>query len=170
MVPSRRSYILFCFLSFLLVACRPTPEPVTAGPRFNVTPGVADSRALVYEDTSSAYYQEIIQKLDAFYATQVRGGFNGSVLIAQKGKIIYERYFGYANREQGLRLAPNVPSQLASVSKTFTGAAVLYLYQNKYLDINAPVQQYLPEFPYSGITIKMLLNHRSGIPYYQKWS
>jgi CubicO group peptidase (beta-lactamase class C family) len=113
--------------------------------------------------------QNIIARLDSFYRAQVRAGFNGSVLIGQKGKIIYERYFGVASREQGQRLQPNSAIQLASISKTFTGAATMYLHQHNYLNINDPVSQYLPEFPYPTVTIKMLLSHRSGLPEYQKW-
>jgi len=99
----------------------------------------------------------------------VRAGFNGSVLIGSGGRIIYERYFGVANRERKIPLTSNSSCQLASVSKTFTGAAILYLYENKYLDINDPVQKYIREFPYPNITLKMLLSHRSGLPDYTKW-
>ena len=60
--------------------------------------------------------------------------------------------------------------QLASVSKTFTAVAVLYLYQHKYLDINELVTTYIPSFPYKNISIKMLLNHRSGLPDYTHWA
>lgn len=60
-------------------------------------------------------------------------------------------------------------SQLASISKTFTGAAILYLHEHKQLNIDNLVQQYIPGFPYAGITLRMLLNHRSGLPDYTKW-
>jgi len=89
--------------------------------------------------------------------------------VGNNGKIIYERYFGYSNKERNIPLNQNSSCQLASISKTFTSTAVLYLYEHKYLDINDLVQHYLPEFPYPNITIKMLLNHRSGIPDYTKW-
>jgi CubicO group peptidase (beta-lactamase class C family) len=46
---------------------------------------------------------------------------------------------------------------------------VLYLYQRKYLNIDDPVQHYLSNFPYPNITLRMLLNHRSGLPDYTKW-
>ena len=99
----------------------------------------------------------------------MRAGFNGSVLLQEKGKIFYERYYGYQNKEAHNVLRYNSSSQLASTSKTFTGAAILYLYQHKYLNINDKVKDYLPDFPYQDVTIKMLLDHRSGIPDYLKW-
>jgi CubicO group peptidase (beta-lactamase class C family) len=45
----------------------------------------------------------------------------------------------------------------------------MYLHQHNYLNIDDPVANYLPGFPYPNVTIKMLLNHRSGLPDYQKW-
>ncbi|MBS1688873.1 MAG: beta-lactamase family protein, partial [Bacteroidetes bacterium] len=113
--------------------------------------------------------KRIINSLDAYYNTQARIGFNGSVLVGYKGKVLFERYYGYSNREQHTPWNPESSSQLASVSKTFTGAAILYLYQRKYLNIDDPVQHYLKDFPYQGITLRMLLNHRSGVPDYTKW-
>ena len=164
-----QSFISSVVFSFLLLGCNSGTEPANAGPRFHDEPGKYALKALVFEDTSKSEYQNIIRRLDSFYQIQTRAGFNGSVLVGQKGKIIYERYFGYANREQGIRLQQNSSCQLASVSKTFTGAAVLYLHQHNYLNIDDPVKNYLPSFPYPNITVKLLLNHRSGIPDYLKW-
>lgn len=121
------------------------------------------------DDTSSKEFKQMIHRLDSFYKVQTRYGFNGSVLIGYKGKVLYKRYFGYANYKTKRKLTPNSAVQLASISKTFTATAVLYLYQHKYLDINKPVTTYLPNFPYKNITVKMLLNHRSGLPDYLKW-
>ncbi|MEZ5015502.1 MAG: serine hydrolase domain-containing protein [Flavipsychrobacter sp.] len=124
---------------------------------------------LSYDDTSSAEYQTLIHKLDSFYKVQVAYGFNGSVLIGYQGKILYERYFGYADKKLKTKLTPNSASQLASTTKTFTATAILFLHQHKYLDINKKVNYYLPTFPYDNITVKMLLNHRAGLNDYIKW-
>jgi CubicO group peptidase (beta-lactamase class C family) len=170
MLSSTRSYVIFSFFSLLLVACQSKPEPVKASPRFRDQPEKYAANELVYEDTTLPEYRRMIERLDSFYKVQVHQGFNGSVLIGHDGKIIYERYFGLARRETKMPLGPFVASQLASTSKTFTGAAILYLHQHNYLNINDPVRNYLPSFPYSGITVKMLLDHRSGLPDYQKWT
>ncbi len=152
------------------MACHSNTEPVNAGPRFHDEPGkLITPMPLVYADTTTPEHKRIIKSLDSFYRIQVRGGFNGSVLVGKEGKILYERYFGVGNKETGIKLQPNSAIQLASISKTFTGTAVLFLHQHNYLNIDHPVTNYIPEFPYPNITVKMLLNHRSGVLDYQKW-
>ncbi len=93
-------------------------------------------------------------------------GFNGAVLIAQKGVILYQNAFGYADIKRKDTLSIYSAFQLASISKTFTGTAVLLLAQDKKLKLNDSIQKYLPSFPYHGITIENLLSHRSGLPNY----
>jgi CubicO group peptidase (beta-lactamase class C family) len=121
---------------------------------------------LDYADTNSPEFKQIIYKLDTFYSRRVAAGFNGQVLIGYKGKILYERYYGYAQRENGLMISRETPSQLASTSKPFTAMAVCMLKDRGLVDFDMPVQTYLPEFPYPAITVRMLLNHRSGLPDY----
>lgn len=154
----------------ILIACHSKTDPVSARTpyRFHDAPAGLGNNPLSY-DTLGAERQRVIHELDDYFESQTRIGFNGSVLVGYKGNVIYERYFGYANKEGGRKLNVNSSSQLASISKTFTGAAILYLYQRKYLDINEPVQHYLKDFPYPNITIKCLLDHRSGLADYTKW-
>ncbi len=168
---STSSYIVTTILSLLFVACHSGSAPAAARTNtsgFKEVPVTSAYTATVY-DTSSPQAQNLIAQLDYYYRGQVRAGFNGSVLIGYKGKVLYERYFGVANRERKIPLTSTSACQLASVSKTFAGAALLYLYQRKYVDLELPVQHYLPQFPYPNITIKMLLDHRSGLPDYTKW-
>ena len=93
-------------------------------------------------------------------------GFNGAVLIAQKGVTLYQGFFGYANLSQKDSLTLNSSFQLASISKTFTATAALLLAQDGKLNLTDSIQQYIPSFPYHGITIENLLSHRSGLPNY----
>ncbi len=164
-----RALIASTIFSFILLGCN--NEPANAYPPKKVidAPKKAVSNALSY-DTTSSESRNIIRRLDSFYRIQVAHGFNGSVLIGYKGNVLYERYYGYANRESQLKLQPNSASQLASTSKTFTSAAILILAENKMLNINEPVDAYLKNFPYHGVTIKMLLDHRSGLPDYLKFT
>lgn len=152
----------------LAIACHSPVQNASAR-----TPGFDDpvktSIAPLIYDTLSENARSIIAQLDNYYRAQVRAGFNGAVLVGVKGKVVYERYFGVSNREKKIPVAFNSSSQLASVSKTFTGAAILYLYEHKMLNIDYPVQYYIKDFPYSGISLRMLLNHRSGLPDYTKW-
>ena len=52
------------------------------------------------------------------------------------------------------------------MSKTFTAMAVLKLMEEGKVNLDSNVTHYIPTFPYSGITVKMLLDHRSGLPNY----
>jgi CubicO group peptidase (beta-lactamase class C family) len=93
-------------------------------------------------------------------------GFNGAVLIAQQGVILYQNAFGYADLNKKDTLCLYSAFQLASISKTFTGTAVLLLAQDKKLKLNDSIQKFIPTFPYHGITVENLLSHRSGLPNY----
>jgi len=115
--------------------------------------------------------------LDSAYATKVKGidkyftrrhewsGFNGNVLFAVKGKIIYQKAFGYRNLKKKEPLQIDDAFQLASVSKTITSTAILQLYDKGLLKLSDSIQQFIPEFPekYKGITIDYLLSHKSGL-------
>lgn len=125
---------------------------------------------LEYTDTTAPAYKLMIYKLDTFYQNQIKAGFNGSVLIGYKGKILYERYFGVSQKESGALWSQETQSQLASTSKTLTSGAILLLKDKGLLQFDDPVVKYLPTFPYADITIRMLLNHRSGLPDYIKFA
>jgi CubicO group peptidase (beta-lactamase class C family) len=96
-----------------------------------------------------------------------RGRFNGSILVAKNGEIIYEQYQGFRNpRIKKDSITPSTSFHLASVSKTITAMAVLKLAEEGKLNIEDSVSKYLAGFPCAGVTIKTLLNHRSGLPNY----
>ncbi len=112
-------------------------------------------------------FQEKIGKIDSFFnAHQKKYNFHGNVLVGHKGHVIYKKAFGYANPKTRTELNEDAVFQLASVSKQFTAAAVMILQQRNLLSYDDTIQKYIPEFPYEGITIKMLLNHTSGLPNY----
>lgn len=167
----KNSWLFAAFLSMVFIGCHSHSEHASArtnNGKFNEIP-VKDSLGQLQYDTTSEQGRNIIAQLDKFYTTQARAGFNGSVLVGLGGKVIYERYFGLSSREKKMPLGPSSACQLASVSKTFTAGAILYLYDHKYISLDTPVQAYLKEFPYPNISLRMLLNHRSGLPDYTKW-
>jgi len=106
-------------------------------------------------------------QIDAFmkHLHQV-AGFNGNVLVAKKGKIIYENSFGWANYPHQDSLTINSQFQLASVTKTITSTAILQLMERGKLKLNQDVRDFFPNFPYPGVTIRLLLTHRSGMMNY----
>ena len=175
LIMSRTLHTFLCtlFLSIFLVACGTQNEPASARVPTPKLP-LPDGRqfkpvTFQYADTASPEWRVKVAKLDSFYAVQQRMGFNGAVLVGYKNKVLYERYFGHANRESGVPWSAQTSSQLASTSKTFTGAAVLYLHSRHYLNIDDYVTAYIDSFPYPQVTIRTLLNHRSGLPDYLKW-
>jgi CubicO group peptidase (beta-lactamase class C family) len=111
-----------------------------------------------------------IHSLDCFFEDRVKNNaFNGAVLISYKGTPIFERYYGYKDYYTQERLTPRSTFQIASTSKTFTSGAILLLLQQKMLSLEDTLQKFFPNFPYKGITVRMLLNHRSGLPDYVKF-
>jgi CubicO group peptidase (beta-lactamase class C family) len=90
------------------------------------------------------------------------------VLVAEKGKPIYHKAFGFANRETKQSLDTASIFELASVSKQFTAMLIAILKEDGKLNYDDAIEKYLPGLPYKGITIRHLLNHTSGLPDYQK--
>lgn len=94
-------------------------------------------------------------------------GFNGVVLYAEKGRIVFEKAYGYENvRLRRDLLTVNDAFQLASGSKMFSALAIMILKHQGKVDYDVDVKQYLPDFPYDGISLRMLMHHRSGVPRY----
>ena len=110
------------------------------------------------------YYKTCKHFFDSLLPSQ---NFNGSILVAKKGVVIYEEYCGYTDpmlRKDSITSKSSF--HLASVSKTFTAMAILKLWEQGKLNLNDDISKYFADFPYQGITIKMLLSHRSGLPNY----
>jgi D-alanyl-D-alanine carboxypeptidase len=93
-------------------------------------------------------------------------GFNGGIIVAKGGTIVFEKYNGTGHIPGNDLITDSTPMHIASISKTFTAMAVLKLWQDGKLNIDDAFSQYFPAFNYPGITIRMLLNHRSGLPNY----
>jgi CubicO group peptidase (beta-lactamase class C family) len=90
--------------------------------------------------------------------------FNGNVLIAEGGKIMYQASFGIADPETRRLNTANSVFPIMSITKTFTATAILQLQERGKLKVTDFVQQHLPDFPYPTITIRHLLSHTSGLP------
>lgn len=120
------------------------------------------------EDTT---IQKKIHELDCYFGRRVDTlGFNGAVLISYKGTPILEGYYGHSNHYNKTKLNKRSSFQIASTSKPFTALAILMLQQEDMLNIDDTLQTFFPNFPYKGITVRMLLNHRSGLPNYLNFS
>jgi len=108
-----------------------------------------------------------VAKIDSllnFYHEQ--GILNGTVLVAEAGKVIYQKGFGYANMDTKEPLEPKSVFRLASVSKQFTAMCIMMLEEQNKLNYDDDLQKYLPELKYEGVTIRHFLWHTSGMPDY----
>lgn len=151
-------FILNVFLVMFLSCGNSIPAPVK---KFARPEMAAVTTKLSSEQKMIAY------KLDTMFNRLNRNGaFNGSILVARSGTILYQKTIGYCNRENSCMLSDSSMFQLASVSKVITATAVLMLYERELLDIEKPFSFYFPDFPYTDVTVKQLLSHRSGIPNY----
>jgi CubicO group peptidase (beta-lactamase class C family) len=93
-----------------------------------------------------------------------------SVSVGREGKILWSGGFGYADVEQQVPVDPaRTLFRIGSVVKSMTAYAVAQLVKEGKLDLDAPVQKYVPDFPEKGhvITTRHLLSHLSGIRHYQ---
>lgn len=112
--------------------------------------------------------QAKVDKLDELIRTYAEyGKFNGSVLVAEKGNVIYKKGFGLADMEWNIPNQPDTKHRLGSITKQFTGMLIMQLVEQGKLKLDVPISTYLPDYPNKNgdvITIHHLLTHSSGIP------
>lgn len=111
-------------------------------------------------------YKDIAFRLDTLFAKMSSNGFNGAVIVAKDGEVIYQKAFGYADKKNNIPVSDTTSFQLASVSKVITATAVMTLVERGLIKLDDTFASYFPEFPYTTITVKELLAHRSGLPNY----
>ena len=92
-----------------------------------------------------------------------------SLTVAVDGKIMYSEGFGYADLEERVPVWPTTKFRIGSISKPLTATALMQLVEAGKLELDAPVQKYVPSFPDKGavITTRMLAGHLAGIRHYQ---
>jgi CubicO group peptidase (beta-lactamase class C family) len=112
--------------------------------------------------TNNAFSQQ--EKLGSLFAAQK--DFSGVVLIAENGKPVYQKAFGYREFADQIPLQTSDIFELASVSKQFTAMIIMMLKEKGLLNYDDSVSKYL-QIPYKGMTIRNLLTHTSGLPDYQ---
>ena len=97
-------------------------------------------------------------------------GFSGGFIVTKNGNILFENYQGYSNLKSKTEITAATPMHLASVSKVLTATAILKLVQEDNISLDQKVTDWLPKFPYKSTTIRTLLNHRSGLQHYSRYS
>ena len=116
---------------------------------------------------SNAEFSRIKYGCELWYDSILKpGNFNGGILVAKNGSTIFERYNGSGHLGHADTITATTPTHIASVSKTFTAMAVLKLVQDGKILLDDELNKYFPAFNYPGVTIRNLLDHRSGLPNY----
>lgn len=152
----------------LLFSCK-DEKRLADNTRTNVKDTVLEIKPLAanFKKLPSQYKNSKFYSIDHFYKKLwPKNDLSGGILVAKNGQVIYENYGGLANRSEKQEIDAHTPLHIASVSKVLTAAVVLKLIDFNKLELNQKVNTILPEFPYEDITIKMLLDHRSGLPNY----
>ena len=90
--------------------------------------------------------------------------FNGNVLVAKAGHIVYQHAFGYSNYTTRHLLDNESIFELQSITKQFTAMGIFMLIEKHLLGLQDTLLQFFPELPYPDITIEHLLTHKSGLP------
>lgn len=108
------------------------------------------------------------KKLSEIYDKKLKElGFEGFVYVIDNEKVIYDKSFGYADKKAKKKLSKDTVFRIASLTKQFTAAAVLLLQERGKLSVDDKLGKYFPDCPYGDkVTLKNLLNMRSGIPNY----
>lgn len=120
--------------------------------------------------TSPAHADELpAEAFIAAYATE--HDFNGTILVQDRGRISYAQSFGRANFALDVPHVRNTKYKIASITKLFTSALILQLYEQGRIDLDATIATYLPDYAGPGadkVRIHQLLNHTSGLANYDQ--
>jgi CubicO group peptidase (beta-lactamase class C family) len=116
------------------------------------------------------YAQDKAAKIDELIIKIVENRqFNGSALVAENGKVIYKKGFGYANMDWKIPNKPDTKFRIASITKQFVAMQIMQLVEEEKIKLDGKLVDYLPDYRKDTgemITIHHLLTHTSGIPSY----
>jgi len=141
--------------------------------------GCAPERVVVAQDVAAEIAADVRASLDvageeasALVADFVAGGRSAGVAVSvgYRGEIIWNGGFGFADLEQQVPISPeDTKFRVGSVAKPMTALAVALLYEAGVLDLDAPIQEYVPAFPEkrAAITTRMVAGHTAGIRHYR---
>ena len=122
--------------------------------------------AVIFASGCKPVHDEMDRYLEAAHDVW---GFQGSALVAYKGKVILAKGYGMANYTFDEPNTPQTKFFIGSITKQFTAAAIMILQERGLLNVHDPISKYLPDYPKATaerITIENLLTHTSGVPNY----
>lgn len=157
----------FLFSALLLTSCQEKEKQIASNDITENNTDALSPYTIKSKKLSPGYVSSKQESLEKFYEKNwPNNSMNGGFLVAKNGQVIFEKYEGKSNFAKGESIDANTPLHIASVSKVLTATAILRLIDREKLTLEDKVSKILPTFPYDEITIKMLLNHRSGLPNY----
>ena len=158
-----KNQLLYCFAILTIVGCKQSSHQKSVEDSLDYYPPTP-------KNISKHEFRRLFNAAEAFYdSALLRTGFNGQFLLAKGGNIILEKYNGFTQVNKGDSITAHTPFHIASTTKTLTAGAILKLWEQGQLSLDDTLTRYFPGFPYQGITIKMLLNQRSGLPGYNRF-
>jgi len=127
-------------------------------------PDITMESSILCDSLSASIKSEWI---DSIFTKLSKGyWFNGSVAYLEKGCLIYQKSFGFSNFRTKDTLNNSSAFQLASVSKMFAAMSAMILKEEGSIEYDIDIKNYIPAFPYEGVTTRMLLTHRAGLSRY----
>jgi CubicO group peptidase (beta-lactamase class C family) len=147
------------FFSIFSVAFLLFPSIANVSPLRNKAQTEEVAEFTNFDDDTECSFDDFFKRLNKL------GVFNGNVLIYNNGKVFTG---SYGNKQIGRSnpLDINTAFQLASVSKPLTSATLLTLVDKGLINLDDSLQKFFPKLHYKGITVEMLLSHKSGLPEY----
>jgi len=162
--------LLYFFCSLLFMACSKNRETKSVQLKKDTLSSAA-SYTTVFSKLTAPYKEEKLNQITAFYKKNIHSNdFNGAFLVAKNGEILFEDYQGFSNFETKDKICATTPLHLASISKVLTATVIIRLINDNKIQLDQSLQSLFPEFPHKNITIRLLLNHRSGLAHYAYFS
>lgn len=156
--------ILLLTFTFLLTACKDKTNEFS---QKNGTQKNQGEFFVAFNELDKNYCQKQKNDIAYYYNKLINSNeFYGQFLVAKNGKILFEDYQGFAYKEKDEKNNKNKPLHIASVSKVLTAAVILRMVDQKKIGLDDKVSKYLNGFYHDEITVRMLLNHRSGLRHY----
>ena len=120
--------------------------------------------------TAASNYQADIERAREHIQVLIDNGAPGvSIAVGVDQELIWAEGFGYANVEHRIPVTTLTKFRIGSVSKSMTSIAMVLLLEQGLLDLDAPIQDYVSDFPVKEkgqITLRLLASHRAGIRHY----
>ncbi len=154
------SLLLLCLLNICLLTGLSAVEATTEG----------ETHTASKRSASTSNPNDPATRLDSLMTLfHNHNNFNGAVLIAREGEVLFAEGYGYANMEHGIPNGPGMKYRIASNAKQFTSMMVMQKVAKGTMSPDSTINTYIPDYPSPQgeiITIHHLLTHTSGMPHY----